>query len=58
LSLGASGAERGLVAHWRINGYRATIHVWPDQVFRALAAPPADAQYYECGVWCALRLDD
>lgn len=45
-------------AYWRINGYRATIVVWTSEQWDRLAERPTDAQYYPCGVWCALRLDE
>lgn len=45
------------VAHWRINGYRASIQVWTTEEWERLAHRPADAQYYPCGIWCALRID-
>jgi hypothetical protein len=45
--------------HWRINGYLATLHVWTDEEYRRLAENrPRDAQYFPCGVWCALRIDE
>ena len=43
-------------ALWRINGYAATIIVWTAEEWDRLAERPTDAQYYPCGVWCALRL--
>lgn len=43
-------------ACWRINGYRATIVIWTAEEWERLPERPADAQYYACGVWCALRL--
>lgn len=45
------------VAHWRINGYPATIIIWTVAEWEGLADRPTDAQYYPCGIWCALRLD-
>lgn len=45
------------VAYWRINGHRAVVLVWTDEEFERLAERPKDAQYYPCGVWCALRLE-
>ncbi|HWE38489.1 MAG TPA: hypothetical protein VG406_18100 [Isosphaeraceae bacterium] len=50
--------EEQYEAHWRINGYRATIVVWTSEQWERLAERPADAQYYPCGIWCALRMDD
>ena len=44
--------------HWRINGHGATIYVWTAEEWAGLPVRPHDAQYYPCGVWCALRLDD
>ena len=43
-------------ARWRINGYCATIVIWTSEEWERLPERPADAQYYPCGVWCALRL--
>jgi hypothetical protein len=45
------------VARWRINGHRASILIWTVEEWERLAERPKDAQYYECGVWCALRLE-
>ena len=45
------------VAHWRINGYRATIRVWTADEWQRLPVRPADAQFYPCGIWCALRFE-
>lgn len=44
-------------ARWRINGHGATIFIWTADQWERLAERPADAQYYPCGVWCALRMD-
>lgn len=44
------------VAHWRINGHPATIVIWTEEEWERMADHPPDAQYYSCGVWCALRL--
>ena len=44
-------------AYWRINGYRATILIWTEAEWKALEVRPPDAQFYPCGVWCALRID-
>src|SRR4051794_18211373 len=44
------------VAHWTINGFPASIVVWTVEEWDRLAVHPDDAQYYACGVWCALRL--
>jgi hypothetical protein len=44
-------------ARWRINGYPARIVIWTVEEWERLQERPTDAQYYPCGVWCALRLD-
>ncbi len=44
-------------AHWRINGYPATILIWTSAEWDLLVEQPQDAQYYPCGIWCALRMD-
>lgn len=44
-------------AHWRINGFPATIFIWTADEWEQLEEHPTDAQYYPCGIWCALRLD-
>ena len=44
-------------AYWRINGHLATIFIWTEAEWDNLADRPADAQYYPCGVWCALRMN-
>jgi hypothetical protein len=44
-------------AQWRINGYRATIIIWTSEEWERLKDRPPDAQYYPCGVWCALRME-
>jgi hypothetical protein len=44
-------------AQWKINGYPATIFIWTAEEWARLPEPPTDAQYYPCGVWCALRID-
>jgi hypothetical protein len=49
------GSESSL-ARWRINGHLAVIVVWTDEEWSRLPERPDDAQYYPCGVWCALRL--
>jgi hypothetical protein len=46
------------VARWRINGYAASIVIWTRDEWERLPERPTDAQYYPCGVWCALRMDD
>jgi hypothetical protein len=62
----ASGARLGLyappasetnTARWRINGYPARIVIWTAEEWEKLGERPSDAQYYACGVWCALRVD-
>ena len=45
------------VAHWRINGYRASILIWTNEEWDRMTDRPGDAQFYPCGVWCALRLE-
>jgi hypothetical protein len=45
------------VARWRINGHRAAIVIWTSEEWERLADRPTDAQYYPCGVWCAVRLE-
>jgi hypothetical protein len=42
---------------WRINGYRATLHVWTPEEWATLDKRPDDAQYHSSGIWCALRLE-
>jgi hypothetical protein len=44
-------------AHWRINGHPATIFIWTVAEWELLESHPSDAQYYPCGIWCALRID-
>ena len=44
-------------ACWKINGYGASIIIWTSEEWGKLTDPPGDAQYYPCGVWCALRMD-
>lgn len=44
-------------AHWRINGHSATIFIWTAEEWDRLDQRPDDAQYYPCGIWCALRLN-
>jgi hypothetical protein len=52
-------AEAGVSwAHWRINGFPATLYIWTDEAYRNLPERPADAQFHPCGLWCALRMDD
>ncbi len=45
------------VSRWRINGHSARIIIWTAEEFERLIDRPADAMYYACGVWCALRVD-
>jgi hypothetical protein len=45
------------IARWRINGHRALIFIWTVDEWERLADRPTDAQYYPCGVWCALRME-
>ena len=44
-------------ANWKINGYRATILVWTTEEWERLPEQPTDAQYFPCGIWCALRME-
>jgi hypothetical protein len=44
-------------ARWRINGYPAHIVIWTSEEWEMLSDRPNDAQYFPCGVWCALRID-
>jgi hypothetical protein len=44
------------IARWRINGYPAMIIVWTAEEWERLTDRPDDAQYYSCGIWCALRM--
>jgi len=44
-------------ARWRVNGHGATIIIWTTDQWNQLEEQPTDAQYYSCGVWCALRFD-
>jgi hypothetical protein len=48
-------AANGQRAWWRVNGQRLCIHVWTSEQWAQLDPRPTDAQYYPCGVWCALR---
>lgn len=50
-------APEGNSARWRISGYGASITIWTAEEWEKLTVRPADAQYYPCGVWCALRMD-
>ena len=45
------------IARWRINGFPATIIIWTVEEWERLPERPSDAQYYPCGVWCALRME-
>ena len=45
------------VAHWKINGHRASIIIWTDEEWKNLPDRPNDAQYYPGGFWCALRME-
>jgi hypothetical protein len=57
LALYGPPAVEAHVARWRINGYPARILIWTIQEWEMLPEQPTDAQYYPCGVWCALRID-
>lgn len=50
-------ASEGNVARWKINGHKATVRIWTVDEWAKLVEQPADAQYYACGVWCALRME-
>ncbi len=50
-----SGPERN-VAYWKINGFPARIVVWTIAEWERLEERPTDAQYFPCGIWCALRV--
>ncbi len=50
-------AANSQVGRWRINGYGASVIIWTVAEWEALSERPTDAQYYPCGIWCALRLD-
>ena len=45
------------VARWKINGYPAAIVIWTAEEWEKLTVRPSDAQYFPCGVWCALRME-
>ena len=49
-------AERN-AAHWKINGFPATIYIWTSEEWDRMEVHPEDAQYYPCGIWCALRMN-
>ena len=51
------GHDERNIAHWRINGHPATIVIWTTDEWDRLPERPLDAQYYPCGIWCALRMD-
>jgi hypothetical protein len=57
LGLYAPPTSETNTARWRINGYPARIVIWTAEEWEKLSERPADAQYYSCGVWCALRVD-
>jgi hypothetical protein len=50
-------AEDLNTARWLINGYPARVVVWTSEEWARLPERPTDAQFYPCGVWCALRVD-
>ena len=50
-------ADEGSSARWLINGFPATILIWTAEEWEKLTVRPSDAQYYPCGVWCALRME-
>jgi hypothetical protein len=45
------------VARWKIDGYPAVILIWTSEEWEKLSQRPSDAQFYPCGVWCALRME-
>jgi hypothetical protein len=54
--LGIFGPGSGAnVARWRVNGHRVSVIIWTEAEWERLTDRPRDAQYYPCGVWCALR---
>ena len=57
LNLFEPSHEGGNSTRWRINGHRATVHVWTREEWERLTDRPADAQHTPSGVWCALRID-
>ena len=57
LGLFNPGQPEANIARWKISGYGASIIIWTAEEWERLADRPTDAQYYPCGVWCALRLD-
>jgi hypothetical protein len=52
-----AASPAGQAASWRINGHPAKIVVWTHEEWIGLAEQPRDAQFFPCGVWCALRLE-
>jgi hypothetical protein len=50
-------AAESHVARWRINGHHAVIVIWTAEEWEKLSVQPNDAQFYPCGVWCALRVE-
>ncbi len=44
-------------AHWRINGFPASVLIWTAEEWERLSERPSDAQYHPSGVWCALRVE-
>jgi hypothetical protein len=57
IGLYVSPVPEANVARWRINGYPAKIIIWTVEEWEKLTERPDDAQYYPCGVWCALRME-
>ncbi len=58
LKLYQPSVQESQIARWKINGYFASIIIWTAEEWNQLEERPEDAQYYPCGIWCALRLED
>jgi hypothetical protein len=57
IGLFQSPSPESNIGRWRINGFPAKIIIWTDEEWENLTVRPDDAQYYPCGVWCALRVE-
>ena len=57
LNLYAPSVSETSSARWRINGHPAIVIVWTVDEWERLKERPIDAQYYPCGIWCALRME-
>jgi hypothetical protein len=44
-------------AGWLINGFPAKVLIWTAEEWSRLTDRPIDAQPYQDGIWCALRMD-